>query len=110
MAHAYDPPFRMGYNDVFYSHIPGSFHNSKNFLRCDVSGSQYRIVVADQFQHGTKLRHDLSIFYDLHALAQILVHLLHMVFCRLGRKPYYLSTQTKRHIDCLRIDAADYLI
>ena len=37
----------MGYNDVFYSHIPCSFHNRENLLRCDVSGSQYRIVVAD---------------------------------------------------------------
>ena len=37
----------MGYNDVFYSHIPCSFHNCENLLRCDVSGSQYRIVVAD---------------------------------------------------------------
>ena len=106
MAHSHDPPLRMGDHDIFDSEVAGCLDDGKDLIRCDMGSSKDCIVIADKFQYRAQFRNDLSVFYDFHALAQILAHFLHVIFCGLCREPDNFCSKTKCGIDGFRIDPA----
>ena len=72
-------------------------------MRC----TENRVIVTDKLQDRFQFRNDPPVFYDLHAPARVLLHLLQMVLCRLGRKPDDLCAHAECHVNGLRIYSAD---
>ena len=94
----------MGDHDIFDSEVAGCLDDGKDLIRCDMGSSKDCIVIADKFQYRAQFRNDLSVFYDFHALAQILAHFLHVIFADCVGGARQLLLKTKCGIDGFRID------